>query len=286
MTPRNQIRLAVSPSVLIRLFLCLTAVFTVAATAAAQDAPLTKDQVIQMWKAGLSEDVILARVNAEPAPMKLSADDLIALKQAGVTDNIIKAMLAPAAPPPPADPAAAPPAGAPGDPPPATADNVNYDDLDNGVYYKLKGAWTIVPSEQVNWKTGGVLKSIATNGIVKRDINGHLQGKESPTKLQTPLELLIKAPEGSEGTDYLLVHLHVNSDNREFRTLTGGVFHSSGGATKDAVAFQQQRIAKHIYLVTLPDKLVTGDYAFLAPGFSNSSASGSTGKAYTFHFLE
>jgi hypothetical protein len=267
--------------------LCLAVVLPFASPASAQDAPLTRDQVIQMWKAGLSEDVILARVNAEPAAMKLSSDDLIALKQAGVTDNIIKAMMAPqgsAAPPPPPPDQGAPPPDAAANQPPATADN--YDDLDNGVYYKLKGAWTIVPSEQVNWKTGGVLKSIATNGIVKGDVNGHLQGKESGTKLQTPLEILIKAPEGSEGTDYLLVHLHVNSNNREFRTMTGGVFHASGGATKDALPFQQQRIAKHIYLITLPDKMATGEYAFLAPGFSNSSASGATGKAYTFHFLE
>jgi hypothetical protein len=83
------------------------------------------------------------------------------------------------------------------------------------------------------------------------------------------------------------VHMHVNSDNREFRTKTGGVFHSSGGATKDAVEFQETRIAKHVYTVILPDKLASGgEYGFLAPGLTNSTASGSTGKAYTFHFLE
>jgi hypothetical protein len=81
--------------------------------------------------------------------------------------------------------------------------------------------------------------------------------------------------------------MHANSNNREFRTMTGGVFHSSGGAAKDAVQFQQTRIAKHVYMVTLPDKLASGgEYGFLAPGLTNSTASGSTGKVYTFHFLE
>jgi hypothetical protein len=282
MTSRNPVRLAVSASVLIRFFLCLTAIFTFVAMAAAQDAPLTKDQVIQMWKAGLSEDVILARVNAEPAPMKLSADDLIALKQAGVTDNIIKAMLAPAAASAPA-PAPDPAAAAPPDANPAD----EYADLDTGVYYKVNGVWTIMPTEQINWKSGGLLKSIATQGIVKGDINGHLKGKESSTILKTPLEILIKTQEGIEATDYVLVHLHVNSDNREFRTLTGGVFHASGGSARDAVAFQEVKVGKHVYSITLPDKMTAGgEYAFLAPGLSNSTASGSTGKGYTFHFIE
>lgn len=46
-------------------------------------------------------------------------------------------------------------------------------------------------------------------------------------------------------------------------------------------------MAKHVYTVTIKDKLEPGsEYAFLAPGLTNSTASGSTGKAYTFHFLE
>lgn len=46
----------------------------------------------------------------------------------------------------------------------------SFEDFDLGV----KGEWTIVPTEQVNWKTGGVLKTIATDGIVKGDVNGQV----------------------------------------------------------------------------------------------------------------
>jgi hypothetical protein len=71
-----------------------------------------------------------------------------------------------------------------------------------------------------------------------------------------------------------------------FRTMTGGVFHRSGGSLRDAISFVQTRIAKHIYKIRLAANLPRGEYAFLAPGFTNSSASGSTGKAYTFRLVE
>ena len=94
-----------------------------------------------------------------------------------------------------------------------------------------RDAWVLVGTEPVNWKTGGVLKSIATDGIVKGDVNGRISGGDSATQMNTPLEFLIKTPDGVEATDFQLVHLHDKSDAREFRTVTGGVFHASGGSS-------------------------------------------------------
>jgi hypothetical protein len=233
---------------------------------------LTNASIVKMTKAGLGENLIVSMVQSQPGQYDLTPDTLTSLKGQGVSEKVLAAMAAKNAAP------AAPPAA-------AKAADV-YDDMDIGVYYKWKGEWTQMGSEPVNWKTGGMLKSIGSGGLVKGDVNGHLNGKESPTKVTTPLEFLIKAPEGSAGTDYELVRLHVNSDNREFRTKTGGVFHSSGGDTRDAVPFDATKIAKHVYSVTLKNNLAPGEYAFLAPGLTNSTASGSTGRAYTFHMLE
>ena len=230
--------------------------------------------VVKMTKAGLGEDVIVSMVQNQPGHYDLSPDTLVSLKNDGVSDKVMAAMAAKNA--------------APATPATAMAKADPYEDLDIGVYYKLKDAWTIVPTEQVNWKTGGVLKSIASEGIVKGDVNGRLTGAKSATDLRSPLEFLIKTPDGVEGTDFQLVKMHTHSDSREFRTVTGGVFHSSGGSARDAVKFEQTKIGKHAYKITFSDseKLLTGEYAFLAPGLTGSSASGSTGKAYTFHFLE
>jgi hypothetical protein len=61
--------------------------------------------------------------------------------------------------------------GAPAGPPPGVAEV--------GVYYQDKNkAWHPIPSDIVNTESGGLLKSIATDGIVKGDTNGHIEGAE------------------------------------------------------------------------------------------------------------
>jgi hypothetical protein len=121
-----------------------------------------------------------------------------------------------------------------------------------------------------------------TDGIIKKDVNGRLIGGSSSTQVNTPLEFLVKTPDSVDATDFQLVHLHDKSDAREFRTMTGGVSHQSGGATRDRIAFERTKIAKRTYKLALPGNLDPGEYAFLAPGLTNSTVSGSTGKAYTF----
>jgi hypothetical protein len=229
-----------------------------------------------MVKGGLGDAVIVQMIQGQPGNYIVTPDSMMSLKKAGVSDQVLAAMVAKGK-------------GASGvasaEPSPAPA-STNYDDLDAGVYRKVKDQWVAVPTEVVNWKTGGVLKSIATDGIVKGDVNGHLKGGTSQTTVNSPLEFLIKAPDNMEATDYQLVHLHDKADQREFRTMTGGVFHSSGGATRDAMQFEEKKIAKHTYLVTLTNVTTPGQYGFLSPGLSNSTSSGSTGKAYTFRFVE
>jgi hypothetical protein len=77
----------------------------------------------------------------------------------------------------------------------------------------------------------------------KGDVNGHLRGGGSATQMNTPLEFLIKTPDGVDATEFQLVHLHQKSDAREFRTVTGGVFHAFGGASRDAIGFDQTKVA-------------------------------------------
>jgi hypothetical protein len=139
--------------------------------------------------------------------------------------------------------------------------------------------------EVVNWKTGGVLKHIATVGVVKGDVNGHIQGVHSRNSLKSPIEVLIYATEGVAITEYQLVHLHENADNREFRTVTGGVMHEEGGATRDLIPFEGKRVATRMYKVVLPN-LGAGEYGFLPPGAIGSASSASMGKMYTFRPVE
>jgi len=79
-------------------------------------APSPVDSVIQSVKAGLSENLIIKTLQRENKPANLTTADLVKLKNAGVSENIIGVMLDPASAPAPA--AAAAPAAAPAPPPP------------------------------------------------------------------------------------------------------------------------------------------------------------------------
>jgi hypothetical protein len=234
---------------------------------------LTNDSVLKMAKAGMGDDLIVNMVSTQPSSFSLATDDLIALKTGGVSDKVIAAMVARSKGPAPAAlTTSAPPVIGP----------VH----EIGVYYKSGDAWMDLDPEVATFKSGGVLKSIATDGIIKGDINGHIKGAKSKAKIDTPVEILIYAPEGVAATEYQLLLLHEEKDAREFRTVTGGVFHKSGGASRDAIEFEAKKIAPRTYSLSL-SKLKTGEYGLLPP--SSGDATGSTGrlgKLYTFHVIE
>ena len=238
---------------------------------------LNNDSIQKMVKAGLGDDVIVSMIQSQPGTYNVTSDAMMDLKGDGVSNAVLAAMAAKGSA-----------AGATSASASAASENDSaaYEDLDIGVYRKTKGQWAAVATEPVNWKTGGFLKSIATDGIVKGDVNGRIHGATSQTKMNSPLQFLIETPDGVEATDFQLVHLHQKSDAREFRTVTGGVFHASGGVSRDAVSFEQKKIARHTYEITLPANLESGEYAFLAAGLTGSTAAASMGKAYTFQLIE
>jgi len=249
-----------------------------AATLFAQQV-LNNDSVVKLVKSGLSEDMVVNIVKSEPGKYSVTPDDIIALKNAGVSEKIITAMLAKGgasgdaatAAAPGATGAAAPPAGLP---------------TDVGVYWDQKDNWSQLLPEAVNWQTGGVLKSIGTVGVVKGDVNGRVYGSHSKTAVAVPAQFLFHLAEGTEITEYQLIHFRDHGDSREFRTVTGGVFHVSGGAKRDLMDFSFKKVADRMYTVDLP-QLSAGEYGFLAPGSAmQSHASAQLGKIYTFRVLE
>jgi hypothetical protein len=255
----------------------LLAVLVLAACSflAAQQA-MNNDAVIKLIKAGLSDDLIVTTINGSPAAYDTSADGIIALKTAGASDKVIAAIIARASAP--AAPAAAPLAAAPTRP-------AGIDDV--GVYYRDRnGAWINLEPEIVNFKTGGVLKSIASDGIVKGDTNGHIPGKTSKNVLTFPVILAVYVPEGTDIAEYQLLRLRESGNAREFRSVTGGVFHSSGGASRDDVQFQSIKIAPRVYQITLDQPLGKGEYGLLPPGAVSSSNMASGGKIYSISIPE
>jgi hypothetical protein len=251
--------------------------FALAFLAVAQDV-LTNDSILKMVKSNLGENLIISMVQGQPGKYSLNPDELVKLKDAGVSEKILAAMVGKGSGGGATAPAAAAPVVASGDPDIPQG-------IDIGVYYKKAGNWEDMLPEVVNWKTGGVIKTIATAGVVKGDVNGHIDGPNSRNSLKSPIEVLIHAPEGVAITEYQLVHLHENKDNREFRTVTGGVMHVSGGSTRDLIPFEGKKSANRMYKVVLPN-LGAGEYGFLPPEAVALSKGASIGKMYTFRLIE
>ena len=54
---------------------------------------MNNDSVIQLVKAGLSDDLIVTTINSSPGAYDTSANGLIALKQGGASDKVVSAIL-------------------------------------------------------------------------------------------------------------------------------------------------------------------------------------------------
>ena len=255
---------------------------------------LNNSAVLKMTKAGLSAEIVSATVNGNPGHYDVSPDAMIALKKAGVGDAVISAMIAKNS----------------GGSTPAQTGATNATNATNGgagfalasapsavsnanglppgvdsvgVYVKdSSGNWAEVDAEVVNFKTGGALKHIGSAGIVKGDLNGNVAGFHSRLGLHNPAEFILYVPEGTSPGEYQLIRFRVSSNSREFRSLTGGIAHTSGGAVRDTVEFTSKKIAPRVYQVTVGGDTGKGEFGFLPPLDSNGKNISSSGKIYTF----
>jgi hypothetical protein len=245
--------------------------------AQAVDGPLTaaktpamdNESVLKMVKAGLGDDLVIQTINTQPGQYITDADSLVKLKTGGVSDRIITAMINKGR---------------------RQLTNVQEKPIELsdvneiGVYYKdHTGKWIAIEPEIVHVKSGGFIKSTVTHGIIKEDRNGHLNGRESKLALQCPIEILIYVPDGVAASEYDFLRFRINASNREFRVLTGGVFHSTGGADRDEVKFNPVKTAPHTYQFTVDKDTGGGEYGILPPGTGNVT---NGGKIYTFAIVE
>jgi hypothetical protein len=245
--------------------------------------PLTNQDVLEMTKAKFSDLTIAKSIQTNQQEFDVSAPALLRLKKAGVSDSVLDAMLA-------AVGGNKGPAPAEGKPVEIKAVLPMAEDLPSevGVFVRQKGNLLEMEPEVVNWRSGGVIKSMVTGGLDKGHVNGTVPGPHSPVTISWSrlgvdgaLEFYIRCQEGNSASEYQLMHLWDKGDRREFRSVTGGILHRSGGAQLNVMKFKFEKIAPRTYKIQLGD-LQPGEYGFLAPGASGSSNAASLGKIYTF----
>jgi hypothetical protein len=230
---------------------------------------MTNADVAQLIAAGLSDGLILAAIRgAKEHAFDVSAAGLIGMTKAGASEAVLEGMLNPAAPPPePARPA-------------VTAVPASAWPSEVGVYVGIAGDRREVYPEIVNWRTGGLLKRMATGGLVGGYVNGWLTGGAARLQVEQPTQFVIVAPEGTSITEYQLLRLDAKGTRREFRAMSTSFASARSGAGTYAIAFEGTKQAPGVFTVDIAS-LQLGEYGFLPPGL-NAASLASSGKMYAF----
>ena len=235
--------------------------------------PLNNEGIIKLVKSGMTEELIINVIQQQPGTYAFGANDLVMLKEASVSEKIIAAMLAKgkqgmAA-------AAVPPAS--GTVKPAIA---GTSISAPGLYYKKGGEYFELLTEEVEWSTRGAIRSIASAGIIKKDLNGSVAGPSSRNFLQNPTEILLSPPSGVTVNTYILLPMKPNKGVREFNV---GPVNKKSGVAKGAIPFGVEKVGENIYRMVLQTPLAPGEYGILAATPSDSSTERS--KMHTFRIL-
>ena len=232
----------------------------------------SNQDVIEMAKAGLSDDVIITKIrqayDAGPDAVSFdtSVDGLKALKGASVPDSVIKVMINPAPPPATVVAGTSPISVDPNLPPPEV-----------GVYWRDERKFILIQGQAVtNTKTGGKAGSFFTDGLRNQHWDATIQGNTSKNVVRDRQPVFyLYVPDGDDSSDYVLVKLNKKGDHREFQIGSfGGIRGGKSGVQKDKeVAFSAEHVGIRVYKIKLDEGLKPGEYAFfMGTGQSNTMA--------------
>lgn len=260
----------------------------VAAIAFAQET-MTNDEVVSLTKAGLSPTIIIGKIRTSSPGFDLSTDSLIALKQAGVSEEVLAAMLEAKS----GKTVNIAPVEAP-----ATDANDPMVKRNYGIYlYELiKGRRIMTqlrPVVSAQNRTGGVFTNSITYGITKIKQKANLPNRNA--ELQIPrthpiFYFYLDATTGGLNTssgipadpnEFMLVRFNQRSDNREVTIAKQNAFGGKGGLSDEyVVPFDTENLGNGIFRVTPRAELKKGEYAFYLVNSGNSNASAAIGAKF------
>ena len=276
------------------------ALLVFALLASAQEV-LTNESIVKMVKSGLGDALVVSMVQSQPGKYSITPDDLVKLKQAGVPEDVLAAMVnkssvAAGSGATPAEGSAA--VGDPNDPLVAH---------DSGIWLYTRdrdGRPKMVVLERAAYqgsKTGGIFASAMTYGIKKAKTKAILPGAHASIQTEDANPVFYFYFENkaaglgrsyfgignlSNPNQFALIRLDVGKSNRE--TIIGqfgitGV--SSGTNEKSMVDFKSERLRSGLYKVTPNATLQPGEYCFLASmGITGAYGSGAAGAVDIFDF--
>lgn len=259
----------------------------------AQDEVMTNDEVISLTKAGLAGSVIIGKIRTSKSNFDMSTDALIKLKQSGVGDDVVGAMLeAKSGRAAGAGVSGAAPVGPTGDPnDPMSKKNYGiylYEERDGG-----RKMTPLKPNVSAQNRTGGLFTSSLTYGIGKVKTKTNLPGRNADLQLKetgptfyfyldiTSGGLNTSSGVPSDPKEFTLVRFNQRSDNREVTIGKSNAFGAKGGLSDEyIVQFKAEDLGNGIFKITPASALQKGEYGFMLVNSGNSNTAAGVGAKF------
>ena len=274
-------------------FVLLATVCFSQASVFAQDEVMTNSEVITLAKAGLNQSIIINKIRTSKSDFDLSTDSLIELKKAGISDEIVNAMLTAKT----GDKMPAQNAvgmnqvkGDPNDPMSPHGYGVYLYEENNGERKMTQ----LLPNVSAQNRTGGNFTAAITPfGLGKRKTKANLPGRNAEMQINdtTPVfYFYLDATSGGLNTssgipstpnEFALIEFNQRSDNREITIGKSNEWSSKGGLSDESViAFTSEDLGNGIFKITPSRELTKGEYAFFLLNSGNSNASAAIGSKF------
>ena len=247
---------------------------------------LTIEEVVRLSHAGLSDELIVARVKRNAKAFDLNADEIVALRGSGVSETVIKYLVDPTLPyTPPAPPPSAPvpngPSSPPVPPPKPPSDPLALKvPPESGIYYlTAKEEFLALDLKQVvASKQPGKLSSLSA-GMVKGHIIGSVIGPAAKIRVENGSAVFyVRLPEKTTIDDLALLNLERASNRRDldFGKKAGKPVFPVSAARQ----YESKEVASGMFRLSVPMSKA-GEYLFFILG-SGDDKKGLLGKGYDF----
>ena len=279
------------PTTIFRFVLLTMTLLAFAGVTAFAQEVMKNGDVISLVKAGLSSSIVIDKIRTSRSDFDLSTDALILLKQAGVPDDVVGAMLA-------AKTGGTTSSSTNTAPAAATDPNDPKAPHDYGLYLfeekdgNRKMTQLMATVSQQN-RTGGMFTSSLTYGIGKVKIKTNLPGTAAKLQLNSPRPVFYFYLDNKTGglntasgipatpSEFALVRFNVRSDNREVTIGKANAFGAKGGLSDEyVVEFVAEDQGNGVFKVTPKVDLKNGEYAFYLLNSGNSNASTAVGSKF------
>lgn len=232
---------------------------------------LNNDSVLALLAAGLGDEVVIAKIKTSPSSFELSTEQVIALKQKGISGPVLAAMISASAAP--SQTAMSPDSPDPTVPHPS------------GIY--LSGAMKMTRIESTTTRqarTSGMLGSMLTYGLTGMRIKAAINGPRATlaTSERQPVFYFYfdQAAQGlgaaggavTSPNEFSLIRFETKSDKREAVVGSVGLGGAKSGLRdKDQRVFSANQIAPGVYKVVMAEPLTPGEYGFISGGVGSGA---------------